>query len=64
MLKVVYTTNNRRKNEKLVTVIKSGLSDLKNEIKEMNEDEIEIEKPYKTVIITEKILEFNRLRRN
>ena len=29
MLKVVYKTNNRMKNSKLVNVIKSGLNDLK-----------------------------------
>ena len=48
MLKAVYTTKNRRKKEKLVNVIKSGLSDLKNEIKD------------KIVDIVEKVLEFNR----
>ena len=60
MLKVVYITNNRRKNEKLVNVVKNGLSDLKDEIKEMSENEIEKEKPYKIVNIVEKICEFNR----
>ena len=60
MLKAVYTTKNRRKKEKLVNVIKSGLSDLKNEIKEMSDDVIEIEKPDKIVDIVEKVLEFNR----
>ena len=43
----------------LVSLIKSGLSDLKNEIKKMSEDETKIEKPYKIVDIVEKILEFN-----
>ena len=60
MLKVVYITNNRRKNEKLVNVVKNGLSDLKDEIKEMSENEIEKEKPYRIVNIVEKICEFNR----
>ena len=60
MLKAVYATNNKRKNEKLVTMIESGSSDTKNEIKEMSDDEIEIEKPDKIVNIVEKILEFNR----
>ena len=60
MLKAVYATNNKRKNEKLVTMIESGSSDIKNEIKEMSDDEIEIEKPDKIVNIVEKILEFNR----
>ena len=32
MLKAVYSTNNRRKNKKLVNMIKGRLSDLKNEI--------------------------------
>ena len=31
MLKILYTTNDKKKNSKLVNVIKSGLSDLKNE---------------------------------
>ena len=60
MLKAVYATNNKRKNEKLVTMIESGSSDIKNEIKEMSDDEIEIEKPDKIVNIVENILEFNR----
>ena len=41
-------------------MIKSGLSDLKNEIEIMSEDEIKIEKPYEMVDIVEKIYEFNR----
>ena len=60
ILKAVYTTNNRRKNEELVNVIKSALSNLKNKIEEMSTDESEIEKPYKIVNIAEKILDFNR----
>ena len=44
MLKAVYTTNNRRKNENLVNVIKGGLSDLKNEVERMSSDENETEK--------------------
>ena len=56
MLKVVYITNNRRKNEKLVNVVKNGLSDLKDEIKEMSENEIEKEKPYKIVNIVERFV--------
>ena len=61
MLKVVYTAKNRKKNERLLNVIKTGLSDLQNEIKEMSDDELKIEKPDKIVDIVEKILEFNRL---
>ena len=61
MLKVAYTAKNRKKNERLVNVIKTGLSDLQNEIKEMSDDELKIETPDKIVDIVEKILEFNRL---
>ena len=60
MLKAVYTTNDRKKNKDLVNVIKSGLSDLKNEIENMSKEEKEIEKPDKMADIVEKILEFNR----
>ena len=61
MLKVAYTAKNRKKNERLVNVIKTGLSDLQNEIKEISDDELKIETPDKIVDIAEKILEFNRL---
>ena len=50
----------KRKNNKLVNVIKSGLSDLKDKIKEMSEDEKEIEQPDKILKIVAEILEFNR----
>ena len=59
MLKTVYTTNNRKKNNDLVNVIKGGSSDLKNEIENMGQKEKEIEKPNKIVDIVGKILEFN-----
>ena len=44
----------------VINVIKSGLSDLKNEIKKMSKNEIENEKSDKVVDIVEKILQFNR----
>ena len=47
------------KNKMLVIITKSGLGDLKNEIKKMTEDEIKTEKPNEIVDIVEKILEFN-----
>ena len=59
MLKTVYTTNNRKKNNDLVNMIKGGSSDLKNEIENMGQKEKEIEKPNKIVDIVGKILEFN-----
>ena len=42
-----------------MNVIKSGLSDLKDETNEMSKDEIKIEKPAKILKISEEILEFN-----
>ena len=45
MLKDLYITNDKYKNNKLVNIIKSGLSDLKNEIEDMSEEEKENEKP-------------------
>ena len=64
MLKALYTFNDRKKNNKLVNTINSRLSDLKNEIERMSEDEIKIGKPYEIVDIVEKILEFNRQKQN
>ena len=59
MLKTVYHTNDKKKNNNLVNVIKSGLSDLKNKIENMGKEKKEIEKPNRIVDIAEKILEFN-----
>ena len=55
----LYNTNDKEKNNIFVDIIKSGMSDLKDEIKKMSEDEIKTEKPYKIVDIIEKILNFN-----
>ena len=41
-------------------MIKSGLSNLKNEIKNMGEEEKEIEKPNEIIDVVEKILEFSK----
>ena len=60
MLKSVYKTNDKKNNNKLVNIIKSGLSDLKNEIEDMSEEEKENEKPSQIIDIVEKILEFNK----
>ena len=60
MLKSVCKTNDIKKNSKLVNVIKSGLSDSKNKIENMREEEKEIEKPSEIIDIVEKILEFNK----
>ena len=60
MLKSVYKTNDKKENGKLVNIIKSGLSDFKNEFEDMSEEEKEIEKPNEITNIVEKILEFNK----
>ena len=49
MLKYVHRTNNKYKNNDLVNVIKSGLSDLKNEIENIDKKEKEIKKPAEIV---------------
>ena len=54
MFKAVYTINDKKKNNDLVSVIKSGLSDSKNEIKNMAEEEKEIEKPTEVIDVVEK----------
>ena len=60
MLKTLYNLNDKDKNNELVNVIKSGLVDLENEIENMSEDEIKIEKPHKIVNIVKEILKFNK----
>ena len=60
LAKELYKIKNKYKNDKLVNVIKSGLIDLKNKIKEMFEDKKEAEKPDKIWKIVEEILEFNK----
>ena len=62
MLEPLYSVNDKINNDVLVKIIRSGLSDLKNEIKKMFEDEIKNEKPHKIVNIVEKILKFNKLK--
>ena len=60
MLKTLYITNDKKKKSKLVNLIKSGLSDLRNEVENMGEEEKETEKPSETVNIVEESLEFNK----
>ena len=59
MLKELYKTNDKEKNRLLVSVINSGLKDLKEKIKEMSKER-KIEKPDKIVKIVKKILKFNK----
>ena len=44
----------------MVSVIFSGLKDIKKEIKEMSDEEINTEKPHRIVEIVKEILEFNK----
>ena len=60
MLNHLYKTNGINNNNKLVSVINSGLKDLKEEIKKMSEEEKEIEDPESIVEIVEEILKFNK----
>ena len=59
MLKSLYKANTSQ-NNKLVSLINSGLKYLKEEIKEMSEEEIKIENLDKIIKIVEKILRFNK----
>ena len=56
MLKVVNTAKNRKKNERLVNVIKTGLSDLQNEIKEMSDDELKLKSQIRQQILLKRFL--------
>ena len=60
LAKKLFETKGKKKNDKLANVINSGLKDLKEEIKKMSKEEIEIEKPNKIVNIVEEIIEFNK----
>ena len=60
MAKDLYKTNHGEKNNKLVSVINSGLKDLEKEIKEMSKRKREIEKPIEIVEIVKEILNFNK----
>lgn len=59
MLKSIGTTKNTKKNNKLLNLIQSGLSDLRDEIDNIFEDEIRIEKLDKIVDTAEQILDFD-----
>ena len=54
------STENTEKNKIQMDLIKSGLVNLKNEIKNMSGNEKRIEKPNEIVDIVEKILDFNK----
>ena len=52
--KKIFETKNKNKNNIFVSVINSGLHDLKGEIKKMSKGEIEIKKPDKILKIVHK----------
>ena len=60
LLKDLYTTKDKTKNDELVNVINIRLKGLKEEIEKMSKAEKEIEKPDKIVEIVEDILKFNK----
>ena len=60
LAKEVFAAEDKKKNNKLVNVINSGLIDLKKEIEEMSEEQKKFQKPNKIVNIVAEILEFNR----
>ena len=60
LVKKLYETKDKKKNNDLVELIKIRWSNLKDEIEKMSQDEKETEKPGKILEIVEKILIFNR----
>ena len=59
MLKKLNRLKNTEENKIQVCLVRSGLRDLKGEIKETGEDEKETEKPNEIMNIAENGLEFN-----
>ena len=60
LYKVLYERSDKEKNSKLVNIFNSGLKDLEEEIKQMSEEEREIEKPYNIVKVVKNI-EINKI---
>ena len=60
LVKELYETKDKNEDNELVNVIKSGIIDLKDEIKKMSKEEKENEKPDKILKIVEEILKFNK----
>ena len=54
MYKVLYGTNDKEKNSKLVDIYNSGLKDLEEEIKKMSKKSRENEKPDNIVKVVKK----------
>ena len=64
LVKKLYETKNKNKNNELVEEIKNRWNNLKDEIKKMSEDEKEIEQPDKILKIVEEVLDFNKKIKN
>ena len=62
LTKTLYEITNRKENDKLVNVIKSGLIYLKDETKKMTKDEKEAEKTDKILESVKEILNFNKVK--
>ena len=60
MLTYLNKTNDKEKNNELVSLINSGSKDFKEEIKKMSKEEKEIEDPESIVKIAEEVLKFNK----
>ena len=60
LAKRLFKIKNKKENNDSVKLIKSGIIDLEEEIKNMSKEEIEIEKPDKILTIVKEILKFNR----
>ena len=60
MLKYLNKTNDKEKNNELVSMISSGLKDLKKDIIDFCEEERKTEKPDKIVKIVREIVRFNK----
>ena len=59
MLKVLKNVEDKEKNNDFVGLIKSSLTEFKDDIKWISEDEKRIEQPGRKVDIIEEILDFN-----
>ena len=60
LAKKLYETKNKRNNSKLLNTIKDRWSHLEDKVKEMSEDEKEIEQPDRILKIVEEILNSNK----
>ena len=58
--KKLYETKDKKENNELVNVIKSGIIDLQDEIKRMSKEKMEKKKHDKILKIFEEILKFNQ----